>query len=176
MTQVYPPHSGPPLNFMCEWLGVNDSDSFLIVSDFSSLWQFFFLTSWRFDSGFWTVVMQTAICVVTAAGPGCLSHDSVPCNCKKRLFNVFFFKGLDLSNRALHWLTFKLQWWNIYAPEQLIMRAQFSARVSVTGKIIWIGLFIILLIYKVHIFWSVPFCTNLRGAHNRRGEPWVTAV
>lgn len=95
---------------------------------------------------------------------------------KKRLFSVFFFRGLDLSNRALHWLTFKLQWWNIYAPEQLIMRAQFSARVSATGKIIWIGLFIILLIYKVHIFWSVPFCTSLRGAHNRRGEPWVTAV
>lgn len=99
-------HSGPMVNFICEWLGVNDSDSFLIVSYISfvtvacvvtiagGLAVVFGLQSCKLPFALWWT------CAVTA-GPGCLIHDSAPCYCKKQYIYKKKMTGPVKSSSAL---------------------------------------------------------------------------
>lgn len=67
----------PLVNFVCEWLGVNDSDSFLIVGSVSSGDRCLFgdeLALWRRLFG--AAAIQTPMCAVMDMWCGCCSRTS----------------------------------------------------------------------------------------------------
>lgn len=126
--------SGPPL--VCDWQGVSDCDSFLIVSDSSTLWRFCDSSHARChqcSDGQWLLVLAVWFC--------CSAHFSWRTDSKP---------SCALAGKALILITvgtFKTSF-NESSVESLLRYNRPSHH----------RLLIILLINNVHIFWFVPIC------------------